>query len=106
MDRNISEGETNQRKQSIEKNTYHLSPSAKITSTNTTSLVFSDVMATMISLKSEEFSRMTGIIAHLSYWQVFGSINSIQPDDQTKKQMIVACYDQLHILRRKSKVVL
>ena len=102
MDQKETEEEGISIKKPLKQNFDHLSPAGEIR--GTTSLLFTDIMATMLSIKSEEFSRITGIIAHLSYWQVFGSLNSIQPDDQTKKQMVVACYDQLHVLRRKSKV--
>jgi hypothetical protein len=63
-----------------------------------------DILKTKEVLKSEEFIRVVGIILHLSYWQIFGHVNPVQPDIMTKKQMIIACMEQMNKLRKMVKV--
>jgi hypothetical protein len=55
-------------------------------------------------MKSEEAARVIGIVLHLSYWQVFGHLNPVQPDILTKKQMVIACIDHINKMRKRAKV--
>jgi len=49
-------------------------------------------------------ARLVGVVSHLTYWQVFGHLNPVQPDLITKKQMILISMEQLNLLRKKVKV--
>ena len=55
-------------------------------------------------LATDEVTRIVGVVSHLSYWQIFGHLNPIQPDLLTKKQMILISMEQLNSLRKKVKV--
>ena len=70
------------------------------------SLKQEDIEFSLDLIASPEMTRLVGIVAHLAYWQVLGHINPIQPDDLTKKQMLIASFDQLNIIRKKVKVKL
>jgi len=56
------------------------------------------------ALTSDEMGRLVGVVGHLTYWQVFGHLNPVQPDLITKKQMILISMEQLNLLRKKVKV--
>ncbi len=63
-----------------------------------------DILKAKDIIKSDEVVRVIGIVLHLSYWQIFGHVNPVQPDIMTKKQMIIACMEQMNRLRKMTKV--
>ena len=65
-----------------------------------------DIEFTMNLIASPEMTRFVGLVAHLAYWQVLGHINPVQPDHLTKRQMIIASFDQLNLIRKKLKVII
>ena len=64
-----------------------------------------DIEFAMNLIASQEMTRFVGLVAHLTYWQVLGHINPVQPDHITKRQMLIASFDQLNLIRKKVKVI-
>ena len=66
----------------------------------------SDVERCKSLIETEEVARIIGVVTHFAYWQVFGHLNPVHPDQNTKKQMILISVELINVLRKKITVCL